>query len=138
MSGAQSWMLYGAVGHTGALIAQHARERGRRPVLAGRNAPAITALAERLDLPHRAVALDDPAALTAALAGANLVLNAAGPFLHTAAPLAEACLTAGVHYLDIGNELQVFLTLYDLDQRARPAASRSSPAPGSASSPPTA
>jgi short subunit dehydrogenase-like uncharacterized protein len=38
---------------------------------------------------------------------------------HTAAPLAEACLAAGVHYLDIGNELQVFRTLYDLDQRAQ-------------------
>ena len=37
MSGAQSWMLYGAAGHTGALIAQHAPERGHRPVLAGRN-----------------------------------------------------------------------------------------------------
>ena len=118
-SPAGTWMLYGAAGYTGALIAQHAAERGHRPVLAGRTAPAIIALAERLDLPHRAVALDDPAALDAALAGVDLVLNAAGPFLHTAAPLAEACLAAGVHYIDIGNELQVFLTLYDLDQRAR-------------------
>ena len=33
--------------------------------------------------------------------------------------LAEACLGAGVHYLDIGNELQVFRTLYDLHQRAQ-------------------
>ena len=118
---AGSWMLYGAAGYTGALIAQHACQRGHRPVLAGRTAPAVAALAERLDLPHRAAALDDPAALNAALAGVDLVLNAAGPFLHTAAPLAEACLAAGVHYLDIGNELQVFRTLYDLDQRARQA-----------------
>ena len=116
---AGSWMLYGAAGYTGALIAQHACERGHRPVLAGRTAPAVTALAGRLGLPHRALALDDPAALNAALAGVDLVLNAAGPFLHTAAPLAEACLAAGVHYLDIGNELQVFRTLYDLDRRAR-------------------
>jgi short subunit dehydrogenase-like uncharacterized protein len=63
--------------------------------------------------------LDDPAALNAALADVDLVLNAEGPFLHTAVPLAEACLSAGVHYLDIGNELQVFRTLYDLHQRAR-------------------
>jgi short subunit dehydrogenase-like uncharacterized protein len=118
-SGTHSWMLYGAAGHTGALIAQHAHERGHRPLLAGRSAPAITALAEPLDLPHRVLALDDPAALHAALADVDLVLNAAGPFLHTAAPLAEACLRAGVHYLDIGNELQVFGTLYDLHQRAQ-------------------
>jgi short subunit dehydrogenase-like uncharacterized protein len=121
MSGAQSWMLYGAGGHTGALIAQHARTRGHQPLLAGRSAPAVTALAERLDLPHRALTLDDPAALAATLADVDLVLNAAGPFLHTATPLAEACLRAGVHYLDIGNELQVFRTLYDLHQGAQAA-----------------
>jgi short subunit dehydrogenase-like uncharacterized protein len=46
MSGAQSWMLYGAAGHTGALIAQHARQGGHQPVLAGRNAAAVAALAE--------------------------------------------------------------------------------------------
>ena len=51
MSGARSWMLYGAAGHTGALIARHAHQRGHRPLLAGRNAPAIAALAEDLDLP---------------------------------------------------------------------------------------
>jgi short subunit dehydrogenase-like uncharacterized protein len=121
MSQAGSWMLYGAAGHTGALIAQHAYQRGHRPVLAGRSGPAVAALAAQLGLQHRAVALDDPAALNAALADVHLVLNTAGPFLHTAAPLAEACLAAGVHYLDIGNELQVFRTLYDLDHRARQA-----------------
>src|SRR5580692_782503 len=121
ISQAGSWMLYGAAGHTGALIAQHAHERGHRPVLAGRTAPAIAALARRLDLPHQALALDDPDALNAALAGVDLVLNAAGPFLHTAGPLADACLRAGVDYLGIGNELQVFRALYDLDERARQA-----------------
>jgi short subunit dehydrogenase-like uncharacterized protein len=120
-SGTRSWMLYGAAGYTGTLIARHARERGHRPVLAGRSAPPVAALAGQLGLQHRAVALNDPAALSTALAGVHLVLNAAGPFLHTAAPLAEACLRAGVHYLDIGNELQVFRSLYDLDQRARQA-----------------
>jgi short subunit dehydrogenase-like uncharacterized protein len=115
------WMLYGAAGHTGTLIAQHARQRGHTPVLAGRNAPTIAALAERLDLSHRAFSLDDPSALRAALADIELVLNAAGPFVHTAAPLAEACLNAGVHYLDISNELQVFRALYGLHQRAEAA-----------------
>ena len=120
MNGARSWMLYGAAGHTGTLIARHAHQRGHRPLLAGRNGPATAALAEELDLPYLALALDDPAALNAALADVNLVLNAAGPFLHTAAPLTQACLAAGgVHYIDIGNELQVFRTLYDLHQRAQ-------------------
>ena len=67
MSGARSWMLYGAAGHTGALIARHAQQRGHRPLLAGRNGPAIAALAGDLNLPYLALALDDPAALNAAL-----------------------------------------------------------------------
>jgi short subunit dehydrogenase-like uncharacterized protein len=116
-----TWMLYGAAGYTGTLIAEHALLSGHRPLLAGRSESALATLAGRLDLPHRAVSLDDPAALSATLAEVDLVLNAAGPFLHTAAPLAAACLAAGVHYLDIGNELQVFAALYELDQRARQA-----------------
>jgi short subunit dehydrogenase-like uncharacterized protein len=121
MPEAQTWMLYGAAGHTGALIAKHAQERGHRPLLAGRSGPPLAALAEALGLPHRVVTLEDPTALRAALADVDLVLNAAGPFVRTAAGLAEACLDAGVHYVDIGNELQVFLTLYGLHQRAQEA-----------------
>jgi short subunit dehydrogenase-like uncharacterized protein len=74
-----------------------------------------------LGLPHRVVTLEDPAALRAALADVDLVLNAAGPFLRTAAALAEACIDAGAHYVDIGNELQVFLSLYALHERAQEA-----------------
>jgi short subunit dehydrogenase-like uncharacterized protein len=121
MSNAKSWVLYGAAGYTGALIAQHAQESGHRPLLAGRNGVAVTALAEKLDLPHLTLRLDDATELAAALAGVDLVLNVAGPFLHTAAPLVEACITAGAHYLDISNELQVFRALYDLHQRAEAA-----------------
>ena len=114
-------MLYGATGYTGTLIAQRGLECGHRPVLAGRSATAVTALGERLGLPHQELSLDDAAALKATLAEVDLVLNAAGPFLHTAAALAQACLDAGVHYLDISNELQVFRALYDLDDRAKQA-----------------
>ena len=61
MNGSGSWLLYGAAGYTGALIAQHAQEHGHRPLLVGRSAPAVTALADKLDLPYRVLALDDPA-----------------------------------------------------------------------------
>jgi len=115
----KAWMLYGAAGYTGSLIATRAVECGHRPVLAGRSVSALTALAEHLGLPHRVVDLEDPVALQATLTDVDLVLNAAGPFLHTAAPLARACLSAGVHYLDISNELQVFRSLYDLDEEAK-------------------
>jgi short subunit dehydrogenase-like uncharacterized protein len=79
-------------------------------------------LAHRLDLPYLVLALDESVTLREALSDVGLVLNAAGPFLHTAAPMAEACLNSGTHYLDISNELQVFRTLYDLNPQAEQAA----------------
>ena len=118
----RAWMLYGAAGHSGSLIAQHACEAGHRPLLAGRSELTLKALARRLDLPYREVGLDDPIVLRECLSDVDLVLNAAGPFLHTAAVLAEACLSSGSHYLDISNELQVFRTHYDLNHRAEQAA----------------
>src|SRR4051812_18412632 len=44
------WLLYGATGRTGTLIAEEAVARGHRPVLAGRDPAALRSLAERLDL----------------------------------------------------------------------------------------
>jgi short subunit dehydrogenase-like uncharacterized protein len=119
MTDPRAWMLYGANGYTGALVAQHAVDKGHQPVLAGRNGSEISALAQRLGLSYRVVDSDDAAALQEALFDVELVLNAAGPFLNTAAPLTEACLSVGVHYLDLSNELQVFRALYGLDDRAR-------------------
>jgi short subunit dehydrogenase-like uncharacterized protein len=121
MSKTPTWMIYGATGYTGALIAQHAFDQGHQPMLGGRNAPALTALANKLDLPYRVLSLDDPTALGAGFTGVDLLLNAAGPFLHTAGPLAAACLDAGVHYLDISNELKVFRALYALHPQAQQA-----------------
>jgi short subunit dehydrogenase-like uncharacterized protein len=121
MSDGQTWMIYGATGYTGTRIAQEALDRGHSPVLAGRNNADVTAHADRLGLPHRVFPVDDLAILKSELAGVDLLLNAGGPFLHTATPLAQACIRSGVHYLDISNELQVFLSLYGMDEEAREA-----------------
>ena len=40
-----SWLLYGATGYTGALIAEMAKARGAEPILAGRNAIKLKILA---------------------------------------------------------------------------------------------
>ena len=45
-----SWMLYGAYGYTGNLIAHEAKLRGHSPVLAGRSANRLIPLAEELKL----------------------------------------------------------------------------------------
>ncbi|HUB06134.1 MAG TPA: saccharopine dehydrogenase NADP-binding domain-containing protein [Myxococcales bacterium] len=113
------WLLYGAYGYTGRLIAEHAVARGQRPVLAGRSADKLAALAGKLGLEHVAVSLDDPAALRRALEGASAVLHAAGPFVHTSAPMRRACLDAGASYLDITGEIPVFEAAFAEDGEAR-------------------
>ncbi len=113
------WLIYGATGHTGRLLARRARAVGLTPVLAGRDAARLEGLAAALDLEYRAARLDDPAALARLLQGASVVLNAAGPFVATAGPLAAACLATGTHYVDVTGEPAVFAALERHDSAAR-------------------
>jgi short subunit dehydrogenase-like uncharacterized protein len=109
-------MIYGAYGYTGELIAREAHVRGLRPILAGRSAARVAALSAEFDLPHRAFPLDAPA-----LEDVVLVLNCAGPFSATAAPMMQACLKAGAHYLDITGEIDIFEHAQTLSAAAREA-----------------
>ena len=43
------FLIYGANGYTGELIAREAVRRGHKPILAGRNAEKLGALAKELD-----------------------------------------------------------------------------------------
>jgi short subunit dehydrogenase-like uncharacterized protein len=103
-----NYLIYGANGYTGALIAREAVARGQRPVLAGRSADTVGALARQLGLEARVFGLDDPAAVSTGLDGMAAVLHCAGPFAHTARAMAEACLRRRVHYLDVTGEIVVF------------------------------
>jgi len=105
------WLLYGATGYTGRLIARMAVERGLPPVLAGRNERKLRVLAADLGVEYRVFRLDDAAALEAALADVALVLHCAGPFVHTFRPMVDACLRTRTHYLDITGEIVVFESL---------------------------
>ncbi len=101
-------LIYGATGYTGRLIVEEAVRAGARPVLSGRNAETLQALAAEFGLEARPAALDDPAALDAAMRGMRVVLHCAGPFHRTAEPMLEACIRNRVHYLDITGEIAVF------------------------------
>jgi short subunit dehydrogenase-like uncharacterized protein len=116
-----SVVVYGATGYTGALIAEAMVSAGITPLLAGRNALAVEALASRLGVPWRAVSLDDARGLDALLSDATLVLHCAGPFYRTMAPMVDACLRTRTHYLDITGEIQVFETCAARDAAARAA-----------------
>jgi short subunit dehydrogenase-like uncharacterized protein len=114
-----AWLIYGATGYTGALIAREAARRGLSPVIAGRNALAIESLGKELGLATRVIVLDDPAAVANNLGGIDLVLNCAGPFSATAEPLFQACLERRVHYLDITGEIAVFERAHALNDAAK-------------------
>jgi short subunit dehydrogenase-like uncharacterized protein len=116
-----AWLLYGANGYTGTLVARLALRRGERPVLAGRSAGKVAELAAELGLDHRVFGLDDAGAIARGLDGITAVAHCAGPFSATAAPMARACLAAGVHYLDITGEIDVFEDLHGLDGAAKAA-----------------
>jgi short subunit dehydrogenase-like uncharacterized protein len=117
------WLLYGANGYTGELIAREAVQRGLRPILAGRNAKQVNALAKELGCDARVFSLDDQTATLVALEDVALVLNCAGPFAHTAGLMMQACLASHIHYLDITGEIDVFELAQSLDDKAKRARS---------------
>ena len=108
-------LIYGANGFTGQLVAREVAERGLKAVLAGRNAERLAAVARAVKLPWRVVGLTDRGPLDEALADVAVVLNLAGPFRSTAAPMVNACLRTRTHYLDIGGDIDTFR---QLDNRA--------------------
>ena len=114
-------LIYGVYGYTGELVLAEALRRGMRPILAGRNAPALERLAERHDLPFRAFSLDEPRTVASAVRGAGAVLHCAGPFVHTSRAMVDACLATGVHYLDITGEIAVFEAILVRGKEARSA-----------------
>jgi short subunit dehydrogenase-like uncharacterized protein len=113
-----AFLLYGATGYTGGLIARKAVERGLRPILAGRSRAKLAPIAAALGVDYRVAALDEPASLDQALADQPLVLNCAGPFGQSGGPLVEACLRTGAHYLDLAGEFPEFEALAAQGQRA--------------------
>lgn len=115
------WLLYGANGYTGELIARLAVARGQRPVLAGRRREKIEPLARELGLDSQVFELRDADQVAPFLDGMDAVILAAGPFVHTSAPVVEACIQTSTHYLDLTGELDVFLACYARDQAARAA-----------------
>ncbi|HRB12374.1 MAG TPA: saccharopine dehydrogenase NADP-binding domain-containing protein [Vicinamibacteria bacterium] len=112
------WLIYGANGYTGALIAAEAVRRGLLPRLSGRNREAVAALSASLKTPAAPCDLHDAAALRAAIAGCRVVLHCAGPFSETSAAMVDACLAERVHYLDITGEIEVFSACHERSAEA--------------------
>jgi len=106
--GHSSFLLYGANGYTGQLIADLAHEYGLTPIIAGRRKEVIAPIAERLKTEYRIVDLNNTTQLETTLQDFPVVLHAAGPFSVTARPMMEACIKTKTHYIDITGEIAVY------------------------------
>jgi short subunit dehydrogenase-like uncharacterized protein len=116
-----SFLLYGANGYTGELIARFASQYNLSPLLAGRRKEALKPLAEKLNVPYRVIDLSDKGTLLTVLRQVKVVIHAAGPFQFTAKQMADACLITGTHYLDINGDISVFEMLKEYDNAAKQA-----------------
>ena len=113
------FLLYGANGYTGRLIARWAAAKGMRPLLAGRNADAVCETAAATGFEHEAFPLEDGDRLLDALRKCRFALHAAGPFRHTLDAMIRACLESGRHYVDINGDIACFERIRAYDDEAR-------------------
>jgi short subunit dehydrogenase-like uncharacterized protein len=114
-----SFLLYGANGYTGELIARHAAQYHLHPILAGRREEALKPLAAKLNYPYIVFDVTDSNTLLAALREVRLVVNTAGPFQFTSKSIIDACLQTGTHYVDVNGDIAVFEMIRQMDVAAK-------------------
>ncbi len=105
----RKWMIYGATGYTGRLVARGREAAGAladpRRTRARKSRPSRPSSG----CPLSCFQLSDVAATRRALDGVSVVAHCAGPFAATSAPMIDACLLARTHYVDITGEIDVFV-----------------------------
>ena len=119
LNGTPQVLVYGATGYTAQLILQELRALRIPFIVAGRNAARVREVGSAWDAPVRVFGLEEPERVEQGLRGARILLNSAGPFGTTTAPLVRACLTEGVHYLDVSGEVAPLDLASRLDAAAR-------------------
>ena len=117
----KKFLIYGANGYTGELIAREAVKRGLKPILSGRSQNKVEPLAKELNLTFRTFSLEDKKSLEYTLKEVDFVVHCAGPFSLTSERMVEACLRTGKHYLDITGEISVFEAIARRDEAAKKA-----------------
>ncbi len=124
-----SALVMGGAGVFGSSICRMLAERGDMQIIvAGRSSRRAEDTAGRIRSHHpeadiRAMACDKTTALTAALrrSGADLLIDAAGPFQGRDYAVAESCIAQGVHYIDLADARDFVTGFERLDAAARAA-----------------
>jgi hypothetical protein len=112
--------VLGGYGIFGGRIAEAlAREDGCRVRVVGRNAKVGRNFAHRIGADFRASTLENRDSVREAIEGSFIVIHCAGPFQNADYRVAEACLAAGAHYLDIADAREFVTGIGGLDDDAR-------------------
>jgi short subunit dehydrogenase-like uncharacterized protein len=101
-------LIYGANGYTGQLIVEEAHRRNLKFDIAGRNESALKSLADKFGTRYKVFDLSNEDMVAEQIKGYDIVIHSAGPFIHTAKTMMNACLKSEAHYLDITGEIPVF------------------------------
>lgn len=104
-------LIYGAGGYMGRLFSQYAKN-ARLPIVLGSRDPLQSEDEVRL------FALNDVLNVAGNLQDIKLVVNLAGPFVHTQQVFIEACLQTGTHYIDISGETPEFESAFAFHDKA--------------------
>lgn len=109
-------VIYGASGYTGKHVAWKLSEKGIPFIAAGRNKQRLEqqlkAMPELAGAQYEVVAVGhDEAELGKLFAGKAVVCNMVGPYMQLGAPVVNAALAAGCHYLDCTGEQDWMLHL---------------------------
>jgi len=111
-------VLFGATGFTGELTARALVARDARPLLVGRSAERVQALASELGLDSAtadATAPDAAEQVASLLAPGDVLVTTVGPFVRWGAPAVRAAIAAGAHYLDSTGEPPFIRAVFERD-----------------------
>jgi len=116
-------VVLGGYGNFGKrVVAALATDRSHRVVVAGRDLQKARKVAHSVGFPAEAVSLDGRASDLAAelrRLNANVVVHAAGPFQGQDYAVAQACIEARVHYVDLADARAFVCGIGVLDEAAR-------------------
>jgi short subunit dehydrogenase-like uncharacterized protein len=122
-------IVYGATGFTGRLVAEYLTDNyadgSVRWAMAGRSLTKLNEIRDAIgapaDTPLLTATADDPEALLALAARAEVVITTVGPYQLYGEPLLAACVTAGTAYVDLcgeANWMHDMIAKYDADAKA--------------------
>ncbi len=126
MSAKRPVVVYGASGYTGRLVCEFLRQYRIPFVAAGRNGARIQETLDHLPgvetADYEVAEVDNTVdALTQLFTGRKVVCNIVGPFERFGEPVVQACLNAGVHYIDTTGEpafVEMVMDRYSADYQA--------------------